>query len=115
MESRRSDLLDTINILKIINGGENFIDSRCTCGTDGTPCRYCFVFHGLNHLEDFIEDSCRYPRAVVQAMEDIENNADDTLFISDIPTETVFDRLWSIYLENEGGDSALRKKFPHYS
>ena len=45
-----------------------------------------------------------------KAMSDICEDADDVLWISQF--ETVFDRLWTIYVEHEGNDIELQKQFP---
>ena len=49
---------------------------------------------------------------IVEAMQDICKNADDTLWIGD--AETVFERLWSIVEKFEGRDR-LENLFPEYA
>jgi hypothetical protein len=50
--------------------------------------------------------------SIVEAMQDICKNADDTLWIGDC--ETIFERLWSIVQKFEGRER-LEKLFPEYS
>lgn len=47
-----------------------------------------------------------------QLMNDINNNATDTYWISD--HETIFERLWFIYISHESNDFLLKQDFPEY-
>lgn len=47
---------------------------------------------------------------ILIAMKDIQANADDTLWITN--TETVFERLWAIYLTHGGDFDELKAAFP---
>lgn len=49
---------------------------------------------------------------LLQMMQDLENNAEDTLWLTDL--ETVFDRLVEIYRETGGDRAKLAEAFPHY-
>ena len=48
--------------------------------------------------------------SILTAMKDIQNSADDTLWIN--KSETVFERLWEIYIIHGGDIETLRESFP---
>lgn len=47
---------------------------------------------------------------ILQTMMDIQNDADNTLWITN--TETVFERLWGIYIDHGGDIDRLTEVFP---
>jgi hypothetical protein len=53
-----------------------------------------------------------YPEQIIETLIDLEISDCEVQWIGN---ETVFERLWSIYADQEGNDDALRKLFPHYS
>ena len=48
--------------------------------------------------------------SILTAMKDIQNSADDTLWINN--SETVFERLWEIYIIHGGSIETLKESFP---
>jgi hypothetical protein len=50
---------------------------------------------------------------LIKAMKDLNDNATDTYWINN--TETVFERMWSIYVEHGGDVETLKRTFPLYS
>jgi hypothetical protein len=47
---------------------------------------------------------------LLKAMKDLNDNATDTYWINN--TETVFERMWSIYVEHGGDVETLKRTFP---
>ena len=47
---------------------------------------------------------------ILIAMKDIQEHAEDTLWITN--TETVFERLWEIYIVHGGDIKVLKEAFP---
>ncbi|MBU0484831.1 MAG: hypothetical protein KKB30_09995 [Proteobacteria bacterium] len=53
-----------------------------------------------------------YSDQIIETLIDLELSDCEVQWLGN---ETVFERLWSIYADQEGNDDALRELFPHYS
>jgi hypothetical protein len=53
-----------------------------------------------------------YSDQIIETLIDLEKLDCEVQWLGN---ETVFERLWSIYADQEGNDEVLRKLFPHYS
>lgn len=59
-----------------------------------------------------IKNESETGRMIRQAMNDINENANSVYWIG--PAETIFERLWQVYVKHEGNDKALINQFFEY-
>jgi len=57
-------------------------------------------------------ESAGYAKGLFQLMEDLTQNADDTMWLMN--NETVFERCWMI-IEQQEGRARLEERFPEYA